>query len=73
MMKKIIILFLITAILLLSVTMTFAGGDQVRGAKAKGQAYQHQVMAPPPFQPRSLGLVLYQTSWDGTFICLYSK
>lgn len=49
--KKMLILLMVIAILFLSVTMTFASGDKVRGEKAKGPAYQYQVMDPPPFQP----------------------
>ena len=49
--KKIITFLMVVAFLMLSVTMTFAGGDQVRGEKATGDANQVQVMDPPPFQP----------------------
>jgi len=71
--KKIIISLMVVAILMLSVTMAFAGGDQVRGDNAAGDANQNQVMDPPPFQPRPNAIVLYKTSWDGNVILLYSK
>ena len=71
--KKVIIILIMVTLLMLSVTMTFAGGDQVRGDNAAGYANQYQVMDPPPFQPRPIGIVLYKTSWEGNMILLYSK
>ena len=49
--KKMIVFLMVVAILLVSVTTTFAGGDKVRGDNAIGAANQVQVMDPPPFQP----------------------
>jgi len=72
-MKKTIICLLIVAILMLTVTTAFANGDKQRGDKANGSAYQCQVMDPPPFQVIPTGIVLYQTSWDGNVILIYSK
>lgn len=51
-MKKIIIVLLVVIALSISiVSPVFAGGDQVRGDKAEGPAYQVQEQDPPPFQP----------------------
>ena len=70
--KTIITSLLIVAILLLAVTMTFAGGDQVQGDKAAGPAEQYQYGCPNPFTSISTGFMLYQTSWSGNII-LFSK
>ncbi len=68
--KNIITILLIVAILMLTVTTAFAAGDKQRGDVGDGCIYQWQWMDPPPFQ--SIGIMLYQTSWDGNFISLYS-
>ena len=51
-MNKIVLALLIVAALSISiVSPVLAGGDQVRGDKAEGPAYQVQEQDPPPFQP----------------------
>jgi len=50
-MKKTLVFLLMVAFIVLSATIVWAGGDQVRGDKAQGQANQVQVQDPPPFQP----------------------
>ena len=51
-MKKIVLVLLVVIALSISiVSPVFAGGDQVRGDKAEGPAYQEQEQDPPPFQP----------------------
>lgn len=49
--KMIIVLLVVVALSLSTVSSVFAGGDQVRGDKAEGPAYQTQEQDPPPFQP----------------------
>ena len=51
-MKKVLfILLLVVALSVSVVSPVLAGGDQVRGDKAEGPAYQIQEQDPPPFQP----------------------
>ena len=50
-MKRILLTLLVVAILCIAVASpVFAGGDQVRGEKGKGEVNQVQVQDPPPFQ-----------------------
>jgi len=49
--KLIIVLLVVIALFLTTVSSVFAGGDKVRGDKAEGPAYQTQEQDPPPFQP----------------------
>jgi len=49
--KKIVVALLVVIVLsVFTVSPVFAGGDQVRGDKAEGPAYQVQDQEPPPFQ-----------------------
>ena len=51
-MRRIALVLLVVAALSISmVSPVLAGGDQVRGDKAEGPAYQVQEQDPPPFQP----------------------
>ena len=50
-MKKIVLVLLVVVALSISmVSPVLAGGDQERGDKAEGPAYQVQEQDPPPFQ-----------------------
>ncbi|MFC2000621.1 hypothetical protein ACFLXE_07725 [Chloroflexota bacterium] len=52
MVKKMILILLVTVALLISTTsIAVAGGDQVRGEKGQGAVNQVQVKDPPPFFP----------------------
>lgn len=51
-MKKIILVLLVViALSIATVSPVFAGGDKVRGDNAEGPANQVQEQDPPPFQP----------------------
>ena len=51
-MKKIVIVLLVViALSVFTVSPVFAGGGQVQGENAEGPAYQVQEQDPPPFQP----------------------
>ncbi len=67
--KNIITILLIVAILMLTVTTAFAAGGKVQGENGAGSVYRWS----QPYQPWPMGIVLYQTSWEGNLILLYSK
>ena len=49
--KIVLVLLIVIALSIATVSPVFAGGDQLRGDKAEGPAYQAQEQDPPPFQP----------------------
>ena len=51
-MKKIVlVILLVIALSIATVSPVFAAGDKVRGDNAEGPANQVQEQDPPPFQP----------------------
>lgn len=51
MQRLLVMLTLVIALLVATVSPALAGGDKVRGDNGQGSVTQVQVMDPPPFQP----------------------
>jgi len=49
--KVVLVLLVVIALSIATVSPALANGDQVRGEKAEGPAFQVQEQDPPPFEP----------------------
>ncbi len=48
--KTILVSLVVVALMVVTTSTAFAGGDKVRGEKGEGSVNQVQIQNPPPFQ-----------------------
>ncbi len=48
--KTIMVILIVVALMVVTTSTAFAGGDKVRGDKGEGSVNQVQIQDPPPFQ-----------------------